>query len=289
MSEVVAYTPDGREIRIGLNDGIPSDVYHRLPGVSQSQLKVMRDKSPAHLRWQMDHPMPSTAAQQLGAAIHDCVLLPEAFAAGYVRGVPGDGRTKAVKEAREAQALAHPGATVLTPDDYDTCIAVRDAIARHPKARQLLTGDAEQSALWRDPATGVLCRGRFDLLGKRSRSVIDLKTTRSAARDDFARSIWTYALHVQAAHYLNGAAALGLPYDRFALVAVEKEPPWGVALYELAYPAIEDGKAELEVLMASYAWCLEHDEWPGYSSNVEMIDIPRYAQSIVKEKLEGVA
>jgi hypothetical protein len=288
--DVVAYTPDGGEICIGLNDGIPSAVYHRLPGVSQSQLKVLRDQSPAHLRWQMDHPTPSSQAQELGAAIHDCVLLPDLFASSYLRGVPGDGRTKAIKEAREAQQLENPGATILKPEDYDTCIAVRDAIAAHPKARALLTGDAEQSALWRDPATGLLCRGRFDLLTNRSRAIVDLKSCQSAAPRDFQRAIWTYGWMVQAAFYIDAAAALGLDYDRFAFCAVEKSPPWGIALYELSLAAIDDGRKLYRPLLETYARCLETDTWPGYSEDVTVIDIPAWgAHQVADELMEGAA
>lgn len=273
----------------GLYSGIPAAEYHALPGVSQSMLKVLRDQSPAHLRWKMDNPEPPTAAQVLGAAIHDCVLLPDEFDDAWIRGIEGDGRTKAVKEAREALAAEHPDATVLKPDDYDTCIAVRDSIAAHPKARQLLMGDAEQSALWMDEPTGLLCRGRYDLLGHKTGTIVDLKTTLSAAREPFSRSIYSYGYYIQAAHYLAGATALGLPFDRFAFVAVEKSPPYAVALYELAMPAIEDGKRELAVLLDLYADCERNGEWPAYSPHVEVIDLPRYAPAQISDRLEDAA
>jgi len=289
LSEPVAFLPDGTPITVGLHSGIPADVYHQLPGFTQSMAKVIRDSSPAHLRWQMDHPQPSTAAQQLGSAIHDCVLLPDAFAAAYLRGIEGDGRTRAVKEAREALQLEHPEAVVLKPEDFDTCLSVRDAIARHPKARQLLTGDAEQSAIWIDERTGLLCRGRFDLLGHKTGTVVDLKSTQSAAREAFSRAIWTFGYHIQSAHYLSGAKALGLAFDRFAFVAVEKTPPFAVALYEMGEFAINDGARELEPLMDRYAQCVATGEWPGYSPDVEVIDLPAWAPSQINARLGEAA
>ena len=276
-------------IEPGLYSGIPAGEYHAMPGVAQSHLKVIRDASPAHLRWRLDHPQPSTPAQVLGSAIHDCVLLPDAFDTMWIRGIEGDGRTKAVREAREAQAAENAGATVLKPDDYDTCLAVRDAIAQHPKARQLLTGDAEQSAFWVDGPTGLLCRGRFDLLGRKTGTIVDLKTTISAAREPFSRSIWTYGYHIQAAFYLAGATALSLELDRFAFVAVEKTPPYGIALYELSLPAIDDGRRELVPLLDTYARCLERDEWPSYSPDVEVLDLPRWAPAQINDRLEEAA
>lgn len=276
-------------IEPGLYPGIPSDEYHRMPGVSQSMLKVLRDQSPAHLRWQMEHPQPSSPAQVLGSAVHDCVLLPDVFERAWLRGIEGDGRTKAVKEAREALAAEHPAATVLKPEDYDTCIAVRGAIAAHPKARQLLTGDAEQSAFWTDEATGLLCRGRFDLLGHKTRTIVDLKTTKSAARDDFSRSIWAYGYFLQAAFYLDGAKALGLPFEHFAFVAVEKTPPYGIALYEMSMAAIDDGRKLIRPLLETYARCLETGEWPGYSDDVTVIDVPAWAPGQIARELEEAA
>jgi len=277
------------ELAPGLYPNIPMEEYHQLPGVSQSMLKTLRDLSPAHLKWQMDHPSPSTPAQILGSAVHDCVLLPELFETAWVRNVEGDGRTKAVKEARAALAAEHPEATVLSASDHDTCLAIRDAIAAHPKARQLLIGDAEQSALWIDEPTGVLARGRFDLLGHKTGTIVDLKTTRCAARDPFHRDIWNYGYHIQAAHYLGGAKALGLPFRNFAFVAIEKDPPYGVALYELSIEAIQDGTRELRPLLDRYAECLESDTWPGYSENVEVIDIPVWAPRQIDERLGEAA
>jgi len=279
----------------GLHGEIPVEEYHRLPGVSQSQLKVLRDLSPAHLRWRLDNPPPSSPAQVIGAAIHDAVLLPDLFETAWLRGIEGDGRTKAVKDARAELAVQHPNATVLSPEAYDTCLAVRNAIAAHPKARQLLIGDAEQSALWLDPDTGILCRGRCDLLGHRTGTIVDLKTTRCAAREPFSRDIWTYGYHMQGAFYLAGAQALGLEMDKFAIVAVEKEPPYGVALYEMTEAAIHDGNREIRPLLALFAECEAAGEWPGYGftrdgdgnlrHTVELVDLPTWAPNKINERL----
>lgn len=272
----------------GIYDGIPAREYHQKPGASQSRLKVLREKSPAHLQWQINHPKPPTDAQVLGAAIHDAVLLPDLFGREWKRGPEGDGRTKAVKDAKAALAAEFPGATVLKPDDFDTAIAVRNAVAAHPTARQLLIGDAEQSAFWNDPDFGLLCRGRFDLIGHRTGTLVDLKTTKDAARDPFSRDIWNFGYHAQGWFYLRGARELGLDVDKFALVAVEKEPPYGIRLYELTEAAIHDGGRELMQALETYAACMESGEWPNYPPEVELIDIPTWAAKKVDERVGEV-
>jgi exodeoxyribonuclease VIII len=195
----------------GLHANVANDTYHRWRGASQSRLVMLRDKSPAHVHWAMEHPEEATPAMQLGAAIHVAVLEPGLFEGRYVRDIEGDGRSKAVKEARaELRANCVPGAVFLKAADYDTCLAVRDAVAAHPIAKALLDGPTERSAVWRDKETGALCKARFDQLTNGVPALTDLKTTADASPEAFARSIYRYGYYLQAAHYLSGGQTLRL-------------------------------------------------------------------------------
>ena len=276
-------------MEIGLYPGVNALEYHRWTGASQSRLKVLRDKSPAHLRWQMDHPEEQTDAMRLGAAVHTCVLEPDLFPCVYVRAIEGDGRTKAIKDARTQQALDNPGATILPADDFDTCLAIRDSVGRHPSAKHLLAGERERSAIWTDPETGVRCRGRFDDIAREFGAITDLKTCMDASPNRFPRDLYIYGYHIQAAMYLRGAVELGLGCDTFGFVAVEKEPPYAVAVYQLAAPAIHDGVRELNRLLAIWAQCEASGEWPGYDTNIVTIDLPGYAPAQITERIGAAA
>lgn len=279
---------DGTEITPGIYEGIPMTDYLELPGVSRSQLWSIREQSPAHMRWKADKPRsPDDTTKTLlrGAALHDCVLLPDVFDSFWYREPPGDGRTKAVKEARAAAAAEHLGATPLPASDFDACLAVRDAVQRHSRARQLLVGDAEQTALWDDPETGVFCRGRWDLIGHKSRSVVDLKSTRSAAHRDFEKSIFRYGYHVQGAHYIDGAHALGVDADRFAMIAVEMFPPFELAIYVLDDESLAYGRMERSALMDVFAYCRDAGDWFGYPREPQLISLPKWA---VRQLEQGV-
>jgi hypothetical protein len=282
MSTVTIEAP---AVEVGLYPGVPAVEYHAWPGASQSRLKIMRDRSPAHLRWEMDHPSPPTPALVIGAAVHTCVLEPDLFPGLYVRGIPGDGRTKVVKEAREALAAEHPDATVLSPDDFDTCLAIRDAVAAHPNARHLLEGNAERSAVWHDPETGVLCRGRFDDIAYGLGAITDLKTSKDASPLRFRRAIYDFGYHIQGAMYVRGAKALGIEADSFGIVAVEKEPPFAVAVYQLNAAALYDGGRELDVLLRQWAECEETGTWPAYNTDIVQIDLPAYAPGQINERI----
>src|SRR5690606_33254705 len=160
----------------GLYPDVPADVYHRWPAASQTVLKIMRDRSPAHARQYMLTPPEPTPAMVLGQAIHMAILQPDLFREHYVRGPEFDRRTKQGREAWEALEAQHPCATILKPEDYDRCIAIRDAVHSHPYARKLLRGQTEVSAVWRDPWFGVLCKGRFDCLPTGLGIIVDVKS-----------------------------------------------------------------------------------------------------------------
>ena len=60
-------------------------------------------------------------------------------------------------------------------------------------------------------------------------------------------------------------------------IAVEKEPPWELAVYELDPEALEQGRREHETQMARYAEGLRTGVWEGYPARVRPISLPRYA------------
>lgn len=268
----------------GIHADVPMDEYHRWPGASKSRLWLMRERSPAHVRWAMDHPPESTPAQAYGTAAHMAILEPSRFAEVYERLPDGDGRTKAVKDARAA--IEEDGRIPLKPDDFDAIMAMRDVVLDHPKARRLLEGDAERSLVWTDPDTGVLCKGRADLLSDRGPVIVDYKTTRDASPEAFERAIYIYGYYVQGAMYLDGASALGDSRDHFVIIAQEKGPPFCVGVYDLRPDALLKGADEYGSLLRQWARCVESGEWPGYGDRVVPIGIPEWAARKIEERLE---
>lgn len=277
MPDVVATADVARELAPGLYPNIPADEYHRWPLASQTILTMLRDKSPAHVKHFRDNPPEPTPSQRLGAAVHMAVLQPDLFPKHYVRAPEVDKRTRAGQVVWAAFLEEAGGRIILTPDEWDRCMAMRAAVAAHPIARKLLEGEAERSAIWRDPDTGVLCKGRFDEISRSVGAITDLKTTTDASPEAFSRAIYRYGYYLQAAHYLSGAKALGLPADFFVFIAVEKDPPHAVAVYHVRGDAIQAGLDELRSLLELYARCEATGEWPGYPAEAVEIDLPPWA------------
>lgn len=291
---------------VGLHRGIPALAYHAWPGASQSTLKIMRDRSPLHARWAMDHPQQSTDALIVGAAIHTCVLEPDLFPTLYAFA----GRCEATKKSDGQQCsntgtvrrdghwfcnvrghdpvgFNAPGDPViaLREGEYNACIGIRDSVRAHPATQHMLEGDAECSAVWEDPETGVLSRGRFDDLALGIGAITDLKSAVDASPLTFRRSLYRFGYHIQGAMYIRGAQTLGMDVDSFGIIAVEKDAPYAVAVYQLEAAALFDGARELDALLARWAECESTGVWPCYDTEVVKLDLPKWAPNEINERI----
>lgn len=274
------------ERKPGLYAGVPADEYRAWPYAAQSTLKILRDQSPAHAYEAMTNPAPPTPALRLGTAVHTAVLQPELFGDLYAFAPSVDRRTKAGREVWEQFEDDIGDRTILKAEEWATCLHIRDSVAAHPTARKLLVGDAEQSAVWKDPDTGVMCKGRFDKISDVG-ALTDLKTTTDASPEAFTRAIAKYFYYGQAAHYLSGAQVLGLDAKFFTIIAVEKEPPYCVAVYHIKDDAVRAGEDELKPLIDLYARCQETGVWPGYPNEALEIDLPPWAYYRIDERTGG--
>lgn len=249
-----------------------SDYHADRTAVSKSWLDKI-ERSPAHLKAYLDGTAANetTPAMALGSLTHAMILEPERFSSDFVMCPRLDKRTKAGKEAWVEFEDANTGKIVVPEKDWLQAEAMRDAVYEHPSARKLLTkGDPEQTVFWNDSNTGEKCKARADWL--RENFIVDLKTTADASPAGFAKSIANFRYHVQNAHYTDG-----FDLERFVFIAVEKAPPYGVAVYVLDEDSISKGTELRKRNMDVYAECKARNEWPGYSELVETINLPRWA------------
>ena len=133
-------------------------------------------------------------------------------------------------------------------------------------------------------APGVRCRARFDWLTPEG-LVLDLKTTQNASAAAFAKAVATFRYHVQHAWYLDGyhQATGDLPLG-FIFIAVEKTPPYAVALYELDGEAADYGRLLARRDLARYATARDLDVWPGYPDEIQPLSLPRWAFNATLEE-----
>lgn len=275
----------------GLHADVHPDEYHQryIDLASKGGLEEL-DRSPLHFRtWAESTENRTTPALEFGKALHVALLEPDRYSTEFVEApVFGDlraveGRTtkddaKANKERRTIWLAENDGKATV---DGDTSAAIREmvrAVHAHPLAsRMVRDGLAELTALWRDPATGVRCRARADYYVEKLGMLLDIKSTEDASPEAFARSVFRYGYNLQTALYGEGLALLGAPVTSFVFVAIEKSPPYGVGVYMLDAKGIELAQRRMQRLLDLHARCLREDDWPCYSTHIEVIATPGWA------------
>lgn len=258
---------------IGILNGMSHAAYLELPYISKSGLDYIH-QTPAHFKEYKENPPKETPALEFGRAFHEALLLPGQFERNYIMAPDLDRRTRAGKEAWAA--IAQTERTPLKPEIYDQILGMVDSVRRHPEAKSMIDhGETEISCVWRDPGQDVLCKCRPDLILP-SGIIVDIKTTKDASLNAFMRSIAKYRYHVQAAFYLDGISTFE-KVDKFVFIAVEKSPPYGVAVYALDEGAIDKGMSDYRKDLETYATCLRANRWPGYPTDIMNISLPHSA------------
>lgn len=253
--------------------------YRALSAINKSGLDHIA-KSPAHYQQYLKTPVEPTPAMIVGQATHMGVFEPELLYRHFFARPEGiDGRTKEGKEKLSELGKQHVGKTMLKAEEMETIEGIMRSVRSHRVASQLISGGiAEASAIAQDPEFGILCKARPDYM-RADDTLIDLKTTETASFRAFQRSVVNFRYHVQAAWYLDVVnAAIGKPqYKKFILIAVEKEPPYGLILYELDAEAIRIGRMEARSNLKTYAECVKADVWPGYPESLLTMTVPEWA------------
>ena len=253
--------------------------YRACKGMNWSALKHY-GHSPAHYRAYTLAPPKQTEDMLTGSALHALVLEgEEVFAERYAVAPAGiDRRKKEGKEAWAAFLEEHGDKEHLSAEQDGAIRAMAAAIAAHPAAARLLARcrEREKSIFWEDPATGILCKGRLDGYDPAAGLVLDLKTARDASPRGFGKAAADLAYHGQAAFYLNGLAAGGAD-ARFVFVAVEKTPPFAVALYHIDGDELAAGRQLAARYLDLHAQCVATNDWPGYAPDVQSLALPKWA------------
>jgi len=257
------------EFEAGFHDDLDETLYHAdANSLSSTGAKTIL-KSPALFRHQQQHPEHKDVFD-VGSAFHTKTLGVGPEIAVW------DGPSFYSKAGRAFQAEAREaGKTPITAADDIHTTGMAEAV-KNSVAAPWLVGRCEVSAFAPDPITGVMRRGRFDILG--DKFLADLKSTKDASPTEFAKSAANFRYHQQAAWYLDIAADLGHPALGFAFIAVEKTPPYFLSVIELDEEALDLGRALNAKALETYARCVENDEWPGYTpSGFATVSLPAWA------------
>lgn len=267
----------GVEPQIHTAEALSHEAYHAdRSAVSSSQLKLIL-RSPLHFQHGLQAPHVETSAMRIGTAIHTALLEPERFRNIY-RVAPEKGRSAADKLAFANYVTAHPDKILISRSEMDMVEAVQQAVARHQLASRILRmGQAETSIFWHDPETGIRCKCRPDLLVS-PWLILDIKTTEDASEEAFMRSCAQYRYDLSAAMYREGVWHATQKSLDFVFLAVEKKPPFAVALYRASDQFLEHGDMLFRRTLSTLKDCRQTGVYRGYQPDgvISEIDLPRW-------------
>jgi len=281
--------------------------YEKNEAINASSLKLIH-KSPLHF-WQEyrnpDRIKPEpTPSMQMGTALHSLVL--EGTVNWAVVPAEINRRTKVGRQEYEAWlASLKEGTPILKPDQAAQIQEMAEAIL----TANTLAKDLIQEAFTEVPLTWDLlwdphvipCKGRIDGFKEGSQDlsdptyIFDIKTTTDASPEGFARAIYNYSYHIQAAFYVDGVYAnrtvdIQVEDIPFYFIAVETKPPYAVAVHALAIEAIQQGRRTYRKAIQTFIDCVMDENglvgtspksaWPSYP-NSPGLQLPRYAWDAV--------
>jgi hypothetical protein len=269
----------------------PIEQYHANAAISHSKLECFRRRPALFFKKYVAKTLPQSEesnAFRLGSAVHCAILEESTFADRYAVKPDCDRRTKEGKAQFAEWSAHHLGKTFISAEELVQVIAMREAVAAHPIACDLLkTGTPETT--WRVPQANALgalqCRTDWwNADGCETTAgapyVLDIKTVESLDSDafrNFERAAFSYGYHRQAGFYLPLINELhSKPVAQMYYVAIEKVEPFGCAVYRLSDDAIARGQDENIEDLIRLKRCYETGVWPNIEPVVHELGLPKW-------------
>lgn len=295
-------------------EGLPEAQYFAIDAVSSSYLKTLVDQSPLHAK---EAPHKETKAMNLGSVAHKLLLEPGNVQRDILVKPAGAGKASNAAKAVLLEWLCESvdedpspvtdekatgkildrqiaemepkldalGKLVCDKSTFDKACLMRDNVLAKSIGKVLFNaGKPELTVLAVDPHTGILCRGRLDWVPDGHDVICDLKTTASAAFDEFARSAGSYRYHVQASFYQALESFFGQKLRKeFLHVVIENEPPYDCAFYQIDKEALDHGRQFWQRGLDLELLCRKIGKWPGLGwdwgaadYDIEVLSIPKW-------------
>lgn len=258
---------------------MPAPAYHAIKALSAGMIWTM-DSECALKAWLASPWNPNREAVNnthfdVGTAAHLAVLEPHLLAERAVLHGFDDYRTNAAKEARDG--AYRDGKTPLKPAEWGVVEGVQQAIQEHRGAAHWFAGTLPEVTLtweW----NGMLCKCRPDALAVDNSYVLDLKTANTCNPRAIARKAFNEGWFVRAAWYMAGVKeATGTLPDKYLFVAVEKDAPYIVEIYELDQRSLMLGDQIIGKTLGRTLECFNADRWPGYGDGgVTTLQLPSW-------------
>lgn len=255
----------------------PDPDYRREPGENQSYLKHII-KSPAHYKAAKSKRWPPTTNMLIGSALH-CSVLEGDEQLGFRFIKKPEDISFTTKEGR-AWKLENKNLSVLSKTDFRNVLGMTESLRKldwFDNKQDNYRKYNELSIYW--DASGIRCKGRLDraVIEDDEVLVLDLKTTDSVNPFDFQKKVAGPMNYIfQAAWYAEAAMKAFDKPARFIFVAIEREEPWSIGIFEMSKDMMEEGYMQINKAREILKTSLQDRSWPGPEPVYNIIDIPSW-------------
>lgn len=270
-----------------INEGIYSDLsseeYHsHKDSISRSALLDF-DKSP-YTYWSK-HLNPNrpkqekTKQMELGSAFHSLILEPHLFDKEYVMKpkpvlLKDVGREVYNIYKNAIDYLEKSDKTILSVEEWDNLMAMRDKLHSNKEAMQLIEGARiENSFFWQDDHSGLMLKCRPDILHENM--IVDLKTCSDASPRSFQNEMVKYGYHIQGAMIRDAVEIIeGRRINTVINICMETKYPYNMAIYKIDEFAVDEGHMKYKQLCLDLKNCLIENVWPDFG--IQEISLPKW-------------
>lgn len=224
-----------------------------------------------------------TDALRLGRLAHTLLLEPFKLDQEFIITPELNLRKKDDKELFETIKVqaSEKGLTWVRPKEYEDIVDMINIAKENTIISSLLIdGKAEEPVYWTDEETGLKCKAKLDF--NREGLVIDYKTSKSSAPEEFSKSIANFGYHRQAAFYMEAyKQKTGEQPDGFVFVVQDKGCYEDIAAFNIFDGDLELGKEENRIAMHEMAERLESGDWTTHPNKIQSIELPYWYKSTI--------
>lgn len=290
-----------RALKNGITEGLSMEDYLALypHTIGKSDILAFMS-SPLQSIYQGTTPKEYKRHFSIGSAFNDLLIDPERY--GKYQTLPEINKRTNAGKAFYADLVANFGEEYLiTKSDRLTVELMAYAAQEHPEYERMvlappanmkmLTQRKEATMLYTDPY-GILLRGRPDVIltysptnRVRSHVIYDIKTTKDASLNSFARDFYNYGYWMQSALYSYILHRLE-PMDVMPtckIFAVETSAPYHVRCFEVDPVTIGYGHEIIDRVLKHMFKCAQQDAWPGFGKELETLRLPSWAERQTKD------
>jgi len=251
---------------------------------SSSATKVLLSGPNAKLAYERENPREDNDDFTVGAYVHALCLDPDSVEQNFIMVGDINRRTndgKAEWAALQSRAQ-RTGARVLTSDLREKGELMARSVLAHPSATAILRAASEREVTVIGEIGGRPAKAKIDAIasvinadGSVDTVIIDVKTTQSADPRTFAADAAKYGYFHQAAWYTRLLRQHRKWVEDFVIVAVEKNPPYLVAVFRIPSVAVSVADRKIDEVAERW-WKVQAGDRTGYPQDIVELEPPKW-------------